>query len=282
MTEMTLTVLAITLGLPLAAAALAATAGRALPGVTPGSATAAGILLGALAGQVAIGAAPRFPPAGAVDKLPWLALSGIALAAVHQHFTQAVWQPYILPAGIALGIVWVGWPRLAIPDTAAWLAALTVWGGSIWVLRRLDGLRPTRSTVIAASVAVALSGVAVYSSSYSMAQLVAVSLAALLGAVVAGRGSFGIPARMALAGPLIGLLTMLALYTTAAPLALLLLLAIPLAPGIAERVEMQIWPATPRGAPTSARHLLVLGAVALLPAIAAIAVAQSNSGPLYY
>jgi hypothetical protein len=74
---------------------------------------------------------------------------------------------------------------------------------------------------------------------------------------------------------------MLSLYTNAEPLALLLLAVVPLTTGLGERVQRTLLPGGAASA-HPALSLTVRGAVAVIPAAAAVAVAVSRSGPLYY
>lgn len=270
--------------LPLGVALAVGVAGRLAGLGQAGVATALAVLAAEFAGQAAVAGWPALPPNGAVDKLPWLAVGGILLALAAEHGVDSRWRPWVVAAGVGAAVVWIGWPRLAIPDTAAWLAGAVVWGLTVWALGRVRDAGNAGGLVLALLVIVATAGVGLYSSSYSMAQLVGVLAVGLCGAMLAagtGAAAFGPVARLAVAGPLLGLLTVLALYTNAEPLALLLLAVVPLTTGLAERVSAHI---APDGAVSAhpALRLMVLGVVAMLPAGAAVAVAVARSAPLYY
>jgi hypothetical protein len=275
-----LTTVALPFGVALGVAAVSRFAG--LPHV--GLAVALGVLAGDFAGQAAVAGWPALPPNGSVDKLPWLILGGIALGLALQHLDDPRLRKALLAGALALAIVWVGWPRMAIPDTHAWLAGAVLWGLAVWTLGRVEAVGGGNGAVLSFVLVVAAAGIGLFSSSYSMAQLIGVLAVALAGGMLAagrrGEGFDGV-ARLALAGPLVGLLAMLSLYTNAEPLALLLLAVVPLTTGLGERAQRTL---LPDGAASThpTLCLTVRGAVAVLPAAAAVAVAISRSGPLYY
>jgi len=221
-------------------------------------------------------------PAGAVDTLPSLALAGLGLGLVATRQAESRAAAWAAPLLLALAIVWLGWPRLAVPQTAAWLAAALVWAGGLWSLARLREAPAPRAALMAGLVVAALAGVGLYASSYRMAALIAVLAAALAGACLGGglRGGFGPVARAGLVLPGLGLVTMLALYTTAAPLALLLL------GGIlwADRASGWLAAALPGavGEADGTGRLLWTLALGLVPAVLAVWAALRASGPLYY
>jgi hypothetical protein len=273
-----------TLALPFGVAALVALGARAAGLTVAGLAVALGFIAGDLAGQAAVAGWPAFPPGGSVDKLVWLSIGGVFVALAAERMSDSRQIQWLIAGVLALGVIWTGWARIAIPDTHAWLAALVTWGLVVWAQGRIEDAGRGRGLVLALILVAATAGIGLFSSSYSMAQLIGVVAAALTGAMVAaGRGpeGFGRAARLAFAAPMAGLLTMLGLYTRAEPLALLMLAVVPLTTGIAERIQAVVAPRATGGARTAVR-LTTLSLVAGLPAAAAVAVAVSRSGPLYY
>ncbi|MBK1670454.1 hypothetical protein CKO28_20730 [Rhodovibrio sodomensis] len=274
-----------TLAMPFAlglAVALAAMAARAR---MHGLAVALGVIAGLVAGQVALQGWPAVPPNGAIDKLWWLALLGGALGLGLPRLNDDRQRRAAGIAGLTLAVVWIGWPRLMIPDVAAWVTGALLVGAGIWALARVERAGSPGGALLLLVGGIAAAGVAFYGSSYSMAQVNLVLTAALTGAMAgagaapAGLGSAG---RMAAALPLIGLVAILAFYTQSAPLALILLLPVFLAEGALAGLPRLGQLATAAGERMRGARLLVVVALALVPACAAIAVAYWQSGPLYF
>ncbi len=267
-----------TLALPFAVAAATGLAALAAGWTRAGLAVALAVLLGGLAGHAAIAGVPAVPPHGAVDKLPWLALGGAALGLVGQRPHDERGRFALVAAGAGAALIWVGWPRLWVPQVQAWMAALLLWAGASWALWRLREVGRGGGALLLIVATAAAAGIALYGSSYRMAQLIGVLAAALAGGMAgagAAGGGFGPAARLAVAGPLLGLVAMLAFYTSADSLALLLLLPI----FLADRAAAGLAGEAPA---RSLRRRALLGAAALLPAGAAVAVALWRAGPLYF
>jgi hypothetical protein len=274
-----------TLAIPFALGLVAAVLCLLVRARTAGLPVALGVTGGLVAGQVAIQGWPALPPNGAIDKLWWLALLGGALGAALPRIADARRRQAAGAAALGLAVVWIGWPRLMIPDVAAWLTGALVVAAGVWALARLEQAGSAGGALLLLVGGVATAGVAFYGSSYSMAQVNLVLTAALAGAM-AGAGAapagLGAAGRMAAATALIGLVSILAFYTQAAPLALLLLLPVFLVEG-----ALAGWPqlgqlATAAGERVRGARLLVVVALAMVPACAAVAVAYWNSGPLYF
>jgi len=267
-----------TLAVPFGAALAAALAGVALGWTRAGLAIALGVLLGDLAGHAVVAGAPTLPPQGAVDKLPWLALGGAMLGLAGQRLHDERGRFLLTAAGAGAALLWLGWPRLLVPQAQAWGVALLLWAGAGWALWRLRDVGRGGGALLLIVATAAAAGIALYGSSYRMAQLIGVLAAALAGSMaVAGAvgAGFGPAARLAVAGPLLGLVAMLAFYTSADSLALLLLLPI----FLADRVLVHL----PSGAAAAGpRRTVLLAGLALVPAGAAVAVAVWRSGPLYF
>jgi hypothetical protein len=269
-----LSTLALPFGVALGVALLAWRSGI---GRQAGLAVALGLVVGATAGEIAVAGWPALPPNGAIDKLPWPALAGAVLGLVSARLRDARTRLIIVAGGAAGVVLWLGWPRLGIPDAQAWGAAILVWAGATYALSRLEEVASPGGALLLVIGAFAAAGVAFYGSSYKMAQLVSVLAAATAGAM-AGAGAagpgLGHAGRLAAALPLVGLLTILALYTQSEPFAMLLLLPVFLADS-ARRGLLGAGSAT-------SLTLLLLGGVALVPACAAVAVAYWRSGSLYF
>jgi hypothetical protein len=247
-----------------------------------GLAAALGVLAGLIGGEAAVAGWPALPPVGAIDKLPWLALGGAVLGALGPRLDLR-WRRLALIGGLAATLGWIGWPRLIVPYADAWLAALLIGAGAWWALGRLERAGSAGGALLLVVGAVAAAGVAAYGASYAMAQVILVLAAALAGAM-AGGGALGLGAagRFAVAGPLVGLVAMLALYTRSDALALLLLLPVFLADGALEQIRGVPDLMQRAGRNAAAVRLGLVLALAAVPAAAAVAVAVWRSGPLYF
>lgn len=278
MTEKLLATLALPFGLGLAVAVVAALTGARRHGLAVGL----GVLAGLIGGEAAVAGWPSLPPSGAVDKLPWLALGGLLLGAAGPWLAPR-WRRVALGCGLALTLIWIGWPRLIVPYADAWAVALLIGGSAWWALGKLERAGSAGGALLLAVGAAAAAGVAAYGASYAMAQVIAVLAAALAGAM-AGAGVLGLGAsgRFAVAAPLVALVAMLALYTRADALALLMLLPVFLADGALDRIQGVPELMQKAGRNAGAVRLGLVLALAAVPAAAAVGVAVWRSGPLYF
>lgn len=275
------------LALPFLTALLAAggawLAARRVPALAEahGLAAAVGVIAGFAAGLVGVLGWPRVPPNGAVDKLPWLAPLGLLAGWAVIRVAGARERLIVAGVAAAAAVLWLGWPRLAIPDGAAWGKGLVIAGVAAWMLARA-GAQTGRGALgrifVAAGVAAVIG---LYGSSYALAQVVGVLAAALAGVFAAAgwrTGGVGALTHLAAGVPLVGLVTILAFYTQAEPLALALLAPVLLADAVREALF---------GAETTAaghalgQRALSLGVV-LAPAGVAVLVAVARAQPLYY
>jgi len=265
--------LALPLGVALVVAGLAWLAGVRRRGL----AGALGIAAGFAAGATAVTGVPRFPPVGAVEKVAWLGLLGLGGGLVAARMPDARWRGLVFAASAAVGVAWLGWARLGVPHMAAWLAGGLIVAAATWALVRATAPGgPSRELAALTGVAALTAAVVgVYGSSYALAQLVAV-LAAALGGVLLMTGwrgrALGPAAHGAALVPLAGLVTILALYTRAEPLGLLLLVPVLMA-GLVRTAVL--------GDGTKARHHAATAGFALLPAGVAVMVAVARSPELY-
>jgi hypothetical protein len=274
-----------TLAVPFALGLLAALAAWLLRAKRHGLPVALGVTAGLVAGQVAIQGWPAVPPNGAIDKLWWLALIGAGLGLGSARLTDPRRRRALTAAGMGLAVVWIGWPRLMIPDIAAWVTGALLAAGGVWALSRVARAGSLGGALLLLVGGVAAAGVAFYGSSYSMAQVNLVLAAALIGAMAgagAAPGGLGAAGRLAAALPLLGLVSILAFYTQSAPLALLLLLPVFLVEGALAGLPPLGDLATAAGDRVRGARLAVVVALALVPACAAVAVAYWQSGPLYF
>ncbi len=251
-----------------------------------GLAVAPGVLAGFLIGQGLIAGWPNLPPIGAVDRLVWLALLGGGLALAMPWLGEAWGKRLALGGVLAVAVVWIGWTRLSIGQEDAWVAAVTLVLAGYWAAGRLERQGGNSAAVLLAVAAFAAAAIAVYSASYSMAQLIAALGAAIAGSM-AGAGAagvgFGSPGRLVGGLLLLGLVAMLAFYTRAEPLALLLLLPIFLADSLLRHFPgANNLAARADGRGQRGVSLALLALMALIPAGLAVAVAVSSAGPLYY
>jgi hypothetical protein len=172
-----------------------------------------------------------------------------------------------------------------IPDVAAWITGAMLVGAGAWALSRVERAGSPGGALLLLVGGVAAAGVAFYGSSYSMAQVNLVLTASLAGAMAgagAAPGGLGSAGRMAAALPLIGLVSILAFYTQSAPLALLLLLPVFLVEGALAWMPQLAQLASAAGERIRGARLMLVVALALVPACAAVAVAYWQSGPLYF
>lgn len=252
-----------------------------------GLAVALGVTAGLVGGQVAIHGWPDLPPEGAIDKLWWLALAGGLLGAFAPALPDPRQRQAVLAAGLGLAVVWIGWPRLMIPDVGAWMAGALIVAGAVWALGRLEQAGSAGAALLLLVGGFAAAGVAFYGSSYKMSQVILVLSAALAGAMAgagAGPAGLGQAGRLAAATPLVALIAILAFYTRSAPLALILLLPVFLVEGAMKHLSGLVGQQAggPGREPVRGLRLAVTLALALVPACAAVAVAYFRSGPLYF
>ncbi len=238
--------------------------GRALAAAAVGAAAAAGAL--------AVLGAGEWPPRTGMQKLPWL-LAGMLAAGVALDLARSARGVRLAVAGalVTLAIGWLAAPQLGAAR-AAFLAGLAALLAGAWLVLARLASRETPATRAAATLGVggaALAAVAFNAGSLAIAQ-VAAALAVgcgvyalslpgaptsrFAGAGVAGAG-----------GATVLLVAVTALLTDVSPLALALLVPVYLA----DAAALRLW-RPPAG---SLRELLLVSAVAAIPALAAVAAA---------
>ena len=237
------------------------------------------IVLGLCAGYVAIQGWPPWLPRTSTQKLPSLLLAALVVgwALDSSGIAPRLRRPAIV-ALVVLGTAWLGWPLLRTlhaPDLAL-VAAVSVCGSAALLhldRARRDGLD---APVMLLAAALGASAIALYATSALIAQLCGALAAALGGFLLwnwprsrdrfAGGGVCGAGAG------LIFLLAILAFYTRASRLALLLACAALAADALISRMEFS--PLRSRvGRPFG------VAAAALIPVALALAVAHATVGP---
>ena len=270
--------------LPLTVAALLTLAARAIGGPTAGPRYAiAGAVVGFLLAYLAIEALPMLPPPTAKQKVFYLVIIAAAAGLVLDRLDRpALVERACLLLYPVVALVWLAWrPLQAGPDAALIAELVVLWVVSVIVLVRLaaasgsGALRPGPLVVVAA---VGAAVVALLGASASLAQLTAAVAAALGGllsvafaARLLGRATpyaFGATGVLGLGGALLGLAYIMVLFTpdiSRPALAVLILVFVTdLVPHRFARL---------RGALRRAAGPVVLTALALVPAVIAIAVA---------
>jgi hypothetical protein len=219
--------------LPFAVAFLLALIGRALRGrvrpLVPGAALVAGFI----ATFLAVHGAPGLLPRDATSKLPALALAGVIAGAALEWLHYGRLLRWLAPAlAAAVVVAWLVWPRLGSLPAAP---AILLWAGGTFGLGAIGaaGARPARQLAIMIGLALALAAIAFFARTVSTMQLALGLAACLAGFALAARLTGG--ARLPLSALLpagcllLGLASILALYSPAPWLALLPLAALPAA-----------------------------------------------------
>jgi hypothetical protein len=200
-----------------------------LPAMAAGTALLAGFLVAFLS---AYGPASLLPQ-DAASKLPALALAGLLLGAGLDRAYPPGLLLKLAPALVAAAVIgWLAWPRLASGVVAP---GLLLWGAGALGLAATQaaGSRPAHQFAMLIGLALALAGIAFFARTISTMQLALGLAASLAGLALATRLAGGCrlpPSALLPAGALlIGLGSILALYSAAPPMALAPLAALPLA-----------------------------------------------------
>lgn len=269
--------------IPSAVAALGAGLLRVGLGARRGpQAAAAGIAAGFLTGFILVLGAPARWPLSAMEKVFVLAVIGCALG-MALDLTRAPPRTVRLAASLfpAAGSIWIGWPRLLVPDWTdiAVLAATAIAGGVVVALLPARGEKAAAAAVKLTVAAGALTLVAVIGASASFGQISGALAAATAGFLVwlwpRPRFPFGATAALGAGGVFVALTGAIAVFTNAPKAALALLFPVFFADIALARLH-----ARSRGARRTLRPILV-GLAAAIPALAAIALAQRFGGSGY-
>jgi hypothetical protein len=200
----------------------------------PSAAAGVALVAGFLAAFLSAYGPSALLPHDAASKLPALAFAGLLLGAGLDHAgPPRVWLR-LAPALIATAVVgWLVWPRIASGATVA--SGLLLWGAGAMGLTATAaaGGRPGRQFAMVIGLAAGLAGIAFFARTISIMQLALGLAASLAGLALATRLAGGcrlpLSALLPTGALLLGLGSILALYSAAPPLALAPLVALPLA-----------------------------------------------------
>lgn len=236
----------------------------------------AAVGLGFLVGYVLIVGLPPLPPISNQQKLAYVVVAGLVIGFL-LDFTRRppFYRELVYALGTAAALYWMAIPKLG--DASAWmhLGLIALWLAACLIGYRLEKTR-AQVLVACAPLLVAALGIGIiayFGRTGSYSQL-AFALATALGGFMLwnwpiARYPFGATLLLAGAGALAAIAFALALYTEASPYALAMLLLCFLAEPIARLVRKRL----PGGRIGEALYPIAVGAVALVPALAAIAVA---------
>lgn len=173
-----------------------------------------------------------FPPDGAIEKLSYLAGVALAIGLLLEAVSAGRGMQVVAMGWTWLVVGWLAWPVVSAPDWMAIAAAIAIaLAGSLAVgrLRESGGGAAFMMLLVAAF---ALSAIAHYSGSHSMARLIAALGAGTVGAasglLLARGGGLVLGSSLLLVGggSLVGLATILLLYTNVSPWPMVFLIPI--------------------------------------------------------
>lgn len=214
---------------------------------------------------------PLLPPRSSLQKIVYLAAAGLLIGIVVER------MPLRLAAAIwpAVIVAWLGWPRLAGMQPLDLLVLALLWLAGMFVFDRLLALRGTGivAPTLLLVAALGASGVAFMAYAESLSQLAAALAAATGGTLLWNwpklRYPFSAGAAFSAATALFAVATSIVLFTRASPLAMTILLVVFVLAPLRRRIPF---------AEKSALGPLVFGAIAMLPVLAAIAIAVLTAG----
>ena len=268
---------------PFAAAVLGAGVLRLIAGSKRGPLIAGGAIgIGFLVGFVLILGAPARWPLSSSEKLFAIATLATMLGLALDLSRDSPPVTRLLAAVLPLAaLTWVGWSRITGQDwiDIASLAAVALGGGFVLTQLFASGEQATESGIKLMIACVALALIAVFGTSASLGQLAGALAAATTGFLVwiwpVPRFPFAAAAVLGGGLTFVALTGIVAVFTDAPKPALAMLLPIFFADLALSRM-----PRTQRGLNRAIRPVL-LGAVALIPALAAVGLASllgSSSG----
>jgi len=239
----------------------------------------ASVGLGFLIGYVLIVGWPALPPESAEDKIPYIALAGL-LAGFLLDFIRRppFYRELLYMVGTGAALYWMALPRIETGNGWTYLALVAPWLGAALVGYRTEIGRPRAfdacMTLLVAALGVG--AIASFGDHDSYARL-SFALATALGGFMrwnwpVERYPFGAALLLGGAGALVAIVYALALYTSASPYALAMLRRCFFADMVARRVKRA------SGKLGEALRPFVRGGIALVPALAALAVAYFTAG----
>lgn len=221
---------------------------------------------------------PALPPALPEHKLAYLVAAGLVIGFLLDFFRRGpLFRETVYLLGTAAGLYWIALPRIEAGGAWTYLALIVLWLGSAVVGYRLEksrsaGIEPCLKLLVAA---LGLGAIAIFGRAVDLGQ-VAFGLATALGGFAlwnwpVSRYPFGATLLLAAGGALVATAFVLVLYTETSPIALSLLLLCFFTDLAAKRVKL------PAGKLGDALRPFVLVGLALVPALAAVAVAYIQS-----
>jgi hypothetical protein len=262
--------------IPFVTAAVAAGILRLVAGSTHGTAMAgAAIGLAFLAGYVMILGAPSVWPPSATQKIFFIAIVG-GIFGLSLDLSREARHVTLLAAALtpAIALAWLGWTRIVRPDWIDILTLVVIAAAAGAVLTELYGrnTQPAESAVKLLIAAVTLSLVALIGTSASLAQLSGVLAAAVAGFALwvwpTPRARFAASALFGGGLVFVALTGAVALFSNASKPALGLLLPIFFADRALGPFDTGIHKLN------QALRPLLLGVIALIPAIASVGLAH--------
>jgi hypothetical protein len=262
--------------IPFVTAAVAAGILRLVAGSTHGTAMAgAAIGLAFLAGYVMILGAPSVWPPSATQKIFFIAIVG-GIFGLSLDLSREARHVTLLAAALtpAIALAWLGWTRIVRPDWIDILTLVVIAAAAGAVLTELYGrnTQPAESAVKLLIAAVTLSLVALIGTSASLAQLGGVLAAAVAGFALwvwpTPRARFAASALFGGGLVFVALTGAVALFSNASKPALGLLLPIFFADRALGPFDTGIHKLN------QALRPLLLGVIALIPAIASVGLAH--------
>ena len=262
--------------IPFVTAAVAAGILRLVAGSTHGTAMAgAAIGLAFLAGYVMILGAPSVWPPSATQKVFFIAIVG-GIFGLSLDLSREARHVTLLAAALtpAIALAWLGWTRIVRPDWIDILTLVVIAAAAGAVLTELYGrnTQPAESAVKLLIAAVTLSLVALIGTSASLAQLSGVLAAAVAGFALwvwpTPRARFAASALFGGGLVFVALTGAVALFSNASKPALGLLLPIFFADRALGPFDTGIHKLN------QALRPLLLGVIALIPAIASVGLAH--------
>lgn len=269
--------------IPLAVAAVAAGLLRLLAGSAHGPAMAgAAICLAFLTGYILMAGAPAVWPPSAVQKIFFIAAAG-GIFGLSVDLSPRARRLTALGALLApaLALAWLGWPRVVRLDWADGATLLVVAAAGAAILAELHGrnAQPAESAVKLSIASVALAAIALLGASASMAQLCGVLAASAAGFALwlwpKPRLRFAASALFGGGLVFVALLGSVAVFSNASKPALCLLLPVFFAGRALGRADAGLHKLGQAVKP------LLVAAIAVVPAIAAVGLAQLLGGGAY-
>jgi hypothetical protein len=221
---------------------------------------------------------PVLPPALPEHKLAYLVAAGLVIGFLLDFFHRGpLYRETIYLLGTAAALYWIALPGIEAGGPWTYLGLIALWLGSAIAGYRLEksrstGIEPTLKLLVAA---LGLGAIAVFGGAADLGQI-GFGLATALGGFAlwnwpVNRYPFGAALLLGAGGALVTMGFVLALYTETSPIALALLLLCFFADVAAKRVKL------PAGKFGDTLRPFVLVGLALVPALAAIAVAYIQS-----